>query len=76
MGFSIKVKSKVTVKCGSDKKVFQIVPSSQVNPFANMISLDSPLGKELVKNQDKGDFVLRTPMGEVEYKIVEVENGK
>jgi transcription elongation GreA/GreB family factor len=76
MSFLIRLNSKVTLKCGNDKKVFHIVPSSQVNPFANMISLDSPLGKELVRNQEKGAFVLVTPKGEVEYQIVGVENSK
>jgi len=55
-----------------EKKVFQIVGSIEAQPREGKISNESPLGKAFL-GHGKGDLVLvKTPSGEVKYKIVDI----
>jgi transcription elongation factor GreA len=66
VGSSIKVESK------NGPQQFVIVGVTESNPAAGFISNESPLGKSFLGHK-KGDVIdVRTPKGQVEYKILEV----
>lgn len=55
------------------KKEFTIVSFNEADPLSGKISNESPLGIAFL-NKKKGDKVMvKTPKGEVEYKIIKVE---
>jgi transcription elongation factor GreA len=65
--------SRVLTKVNDTKKEFTIVSFNQADPTSGKISNESPLGIAMV-GKKKGDTVMvKTPKGEVEYKIVSVE---
>lgn len=65
--------SQVTAKVNDEKKEFTIVSFNEADPFAGKISNESPIGIALL-GKKKGDIVIvKTPRGEVEYKILKVE---
>ncbi len=69
-----------TVVLGSAVKVekngtvveYKIVGSNEADPFANMISDMSPVGKALVGSKKGATVVVETPKGSIEMKIVDV----
>jgi len=58
---------------GSEKKKYQIVGSEEADMTAGKISNVSPLGDALM-GKKKGDKALfKSPGGEVQYKVVDIE---
>jgi transcription elongation factor GreA len=54
------------------KKVFTIVGSREANPMEGKISNESPLGRAFLGHK-KGEIILvKTPQGEVKYKILNI----
>ncbi|MFA5392148.1 MAG: transcription elongation factor GreA [Candidatus Paceibacterota bacterium] len=54
------------------KRQFTIIGAQEANPAEGKISNESPLGKSFLGHK-KGDIVIvKTPKGEVEYKILEI----
>lgn len=52
--------------------VYEIVGSHQANPFENKISIESPVGKELL-GKKKGDTVkIKLKSGEQSYKVLKI----
>jgi len=72
----IEIGSSVTVQSLSlarTKRQFTIIGAQEANPAEGKISNESPLGKSFLGHK-KGDLiVVKTPKGEVKYKIVEIQ---
>lgn len=65
--------SKVTAFVAGQNKEFQIVSFNEADPFSGKISNESPLGIALLR-KSQGDVVMvKTPKGDVEYKIVSIK---
>ncbi len=70
---SVQMGSTIQVMKDGNAKTFTIVGSKEVRPEAGRISNESPLGKAVL-GAKKGDSVkVKTPGGEVAYKIVAIE---
>ncbi len=59
---------------GKDKKItYQMSGEYESNPAEGKISIESPVGKALLK-KSKGDKVeVKTPAGQITYKILEIK---
>jgi transcription elongation factor GreA len=59
---------------GKDKKItYQMSGEYESNPAEGKISIESPVGKALLK-KSKGDNVeVKTPAGQITYKILEIK---
>ena len=69
LGSTIEVES--LTKLGN-KKVFTIVGSHEAKPIESRISNESPLGRAFL-GHSKGEIILvKTPQGEVKYKILKI----
>ncbi|MGC8851799.1 MAG: transcription elongation factor GreA [Minisyncoccia bacterium] len=69
IGSRIKVESLTPPKI---KKEFLIIGAQEANPLEGKISNESPLGKAFLGHK-KGDVIIvKTPKGEVKYKILEI----
>lgn len=69
IGSTITVESLTAPKT---KKQFTIIGSQEANPALGKISNESPLGKSFLGHK-KGDIVIvKTPKGEVKYKILDI----
>lgn len=69
VGSQIEIES---INKSKTKKVFTIVGSREANPLEGKISNESPLGRAFL-NHKKGETVLvKTPQGEVKYKILKI----
>ena len=71
----IDVSSVVTIKKDGEKeeKVFTIVGSEEVDLSLGKISNESPIGMALLYKNINDKIIVKTPKGEVEYKILKVE---
>ena len=64
--------SQVTVEADGETVTYTIVGASESDPTSGRISSSSPVGRALV-GRGVGDLVpVRTPAGEQEYRIIEV----
>ncbi|TSC83356.1 MAG: transcription elongation factor GreA [Parcubacteria group bacterium Gr01-1014_19] len=72
-GDKVQIGSTIEVERGGQSSTFTIVGPNEANPSAGKISNESPLGKAFV-GRSKGEGVkVKTPGGEVVYKIVSVK---
>lgn len=72
-GKTVQIGSTIEVSKEGQKLKFTIVGSNEAKPEAGLISNESPLGKAFL-GQDAGKTVkVKTPKGEVLYKILSVE---
>ncbi|TSC52229.1 MAG: transcription elongation factor GreA [Parcubacteria group bacterium LiPW_41] len=70
----VRVGSKVTVKKGSEKRVFTIVGSNESKPTEGLISNESPIGQALIGKKDGDKVTVVTPTGlTVDYTILSIE---
>lgn len=70
---SVQMGSRVKVKFNGSEMEFQIVGSNEADPAELKISNESPMGKAFM-GKEKGDKVIvKTPAGEVEYRILDVK---
>ena len=58
---------------GGNQLRFTIVGSKEASPSENKIFHESPLGKALIGHKKLEKVVARTPKGDVEYKIIEIQ---
>ncbi len=71
-GDKVQIGATVEAERGGQRFTFTIVGPNEANPSAGKISNESPLGKAFV-GRAKGDGVkVKTPGGEVVYKILNV----
>ena len=65
--------SKVILGIFGDEKHYQIVGSTEADPYKNKLSYESPIGAAIL-NKSAGDTVkATTPGGEIEIKIIAIE---
>ncbi|HKK54493.1 MAG TPA: transcription elongation factor GreA [Patescibacteria group bacterium] len=63
----------VTAKNGQKEKKFTIVSFNEADPLEGKISNESPLGLAFLGKKKGEEVVVRTPKGEVKYKILKIE---
>ena len=69
--------SVVTVKTGNKERIFNIVSFNEADPLEGKISNESPLGIAFLGKKSGDDVAVKTPKGEVKYKILSIKsNGK
>ena len=72
-GEKVSIGSKITVSINEQTKEYVIVSFNESDPVAGKISNESPLGIAFL-NKKKGDNVIvKTPNGEMKYKILKIE---
>lgn len=72
-GDKVQIGSEIEVEKGGQRMKFKIVGHNETDPSGGKISNESPLGSAFV-NKSKGDSVkVKTPAGEVTYKIVSIK---
>lgn len=72
-GDKVQIGSTVEVEKGGQKMILKIVGPNETDPAGGKISNESPLGKAFV-GQGKGSSVkVKTPAGEMIYKIVSIK---
>lgn len=64
--------SKVTVKVDDETYNFEIVGPTESDPTNGKISIDSPVGKALLGGTTGKKVTVKTPDGDLVYKIVSV----
>ncbi|HEU4571561.1 MAG TPA: transcription elongation factor GreA [Candidatus Limnocylindrales bacterium] len=65
--------SRVVVDEGGDELAFTIVGPAESDPGSGRISDASPVGRALVGAAAGDEVVVRTPRGEVRYRVLSVE---
>lgn len=71
-GDKVQIGSTVEVEKGDQKMTFQIVGPNEADPAGGKISNESPLGKAFVDQMKGSSIKVKTPGGEMTYKIVGV----
>lgn len=64
--------STVTVEAHGTTTTYSIVGTTEADPGAGRISTSSPVGRALVGHTTGDEVVIRTPNGEVRYRVVEI----
>ena len=64
--------STVVAEVGGDQTTFHIVGSTEASPGDGRISNASPVGKAMIGRRAGEEVVVKLPVGEVSYRIVEV----
>jgi transcription elongation factor GreA len=65
--------SRMTVETGGDELTYTLVGSTEANPAAGRISTSSPVGSALLGSVAGSEVTVRTPRGDVRYRVVSVE---
>jgi len=68
VGSNVKIESKE-----NGKQDFIIVGAAESDPLKGFISNESPLGSAFLDHKKGDKIIVKTPRGEVEYKILEVK---
>ncbi|MEA4894423.1 MAG: transcription elongation factor GreA [Oscillospiraceae bacterium] len=73
---SISLGSKIKVESLSDGEIeeYQIVGSQEANPMIGRISDDSPFGRSLMGHSAGENVSFVAPAGEMQFKIISIEN--
>ena len=69
LGSSIKLQNLNT----KEEETYTIVGSTEADPFEGKISNESPVGMAVLDKNKGDEVVVKAPMGEVKYKILEVK---
>lgn len=56
-----------------EKEEFMIVGSNEADPLNGKISNESPLGRALLDRTLKEEVVVKTPSGDIHYKIIKIK---
>lgn len=70
---TVQVGCQVEVNSKFGKQKFQIVGEEESNPMQGKISYKSPIGKALLGHKKGDQFLIDTPQGKVEYKVLKIE---
>lgn len=65
--------STVIAKTGNKEKIFTIVSFNEADPLEGKISNESPLGVAFLGKKKGKEVLVRTPKGEIKYKILKIE---
>ncbi len=68
----VSVGSRIIIEKEGENMEFTIVGSTEANPSAGKISLDSPLGQTFLNKKVNEICQVKLPAGEVEYKIIKI----
>lgn len=71
-GKTIHIGSHITVEVEGDTDKFEIVGPAESDPAHGKISTDSPVGQALLGHKEKDVVKVKTPDGDIAYKIVAV----
>jgi transcription elongation factor GreA len=69
---SIHIGSRVIVEVEGDRDEFSLVGPAESDPAKGKISTDSPVGQALLGRKEAETVKVKTPDGEVVYKVVSV----
>jgi transcription elongation factor GreA len=69
---AIRLGSTVIVEVNGKQKTYRIVGPQEVNVFKGMISHVSPLGSVLINRKTGDEVAVKTEVGEMRYRVVEV----
>lgn len=69
----VQMGSRVKVKFNGDEQIFEIVGSNEVDPMSWKISNESPIGRALMGKNEGEKVKVDTPIGQKEYKILDVK---
>ncbi len=64
--------SRITVEVGGESDNFEIVGPAESDPANGKISTDSPVGQALLGHKDKDVVKVKTPDGEISYKVLSI----
>ena len=67
------VGASVKVRCNQNDLELRLVGSDESDPANGMISIDSPIGRALLKHKIGDEVMVNTPKGELKYKILEIK---
>lgn len=71
---SVGMGSVVTVeKEDGEKRTYTLVGSEEADTAAGKISIKSPLGQNLIGKKKKDAFLVKTPVGEVKYRVADIK---
>lgn len=62
----------ITLKTGAKKLTFLLVSQHESDISANKLSMESPIGKAILGKKIGDEVLVKTPKGEVSYKIEEI----
>ena len=63
--------------CEYDEElVYKIVGSTEANSLKGKISNESPVGKQLLGKKVGDEVVVETEMGELRYKVLEIQRAE
>lgn len=65
--------STVILKTADKEKTFTIVSFNEADPLTGKISNESPLGRALDGKKPGEKTIVKTPRGEIEYKIISIK---
>ena len=68
----VSIGSRIIIEKEGENMEFTIVGSTEANPSAGKISLDSPLGQAFLNKKVNEICQVKLPAGEVEYKIIKI----
>lgn len=68
----VSIGSRVVVDKQGEKLTFIIVGSTEADPVAGKISIESPLGAALLDKKAGDEIKVNLPIGEIKYKILEI----
>ena len=72
IGFKVKI-----LDCEYDEElVYKIVGSTEANSLKGKISNESPVGKQLLGKKVGDEVVVETEMGELRYKVLEIQRAE
>jgi transcription elongation factor GreA len=72
-GGVVAVGSRINVQTGKDSREFTIVGAAEADPANGKISNESPLGSAFLGHKKGDELNIRTPKGEVKYKIIDIK---
>lgn len=56
-----------------DKETYELVGSAEADPIKGKISIDSPLGRELIGKKQDDKIIVNAPAGRLTYEIVTIK---
>ena len=69
----VQIGSKVVLEFNGEKKDYILVGEHEGDSAKNLVSINSPIGKELLNKIVGSVFEIETPKGKSEYKIIEIK---
>ena len=70
---TVTVGKKVTLEIFGEEQVYQIVGTSEADPYKNKLSHESPIGAACLNHSAGETVTANTPSGVVEFKILKIE---